>query len=290
MLTKLAIGTANFTQKYGIFSNGHAISQKEVNSIFNLAVNFGIDTCDTAFAYGDLFSVIKNNPITYDIKIINKFSVLDNYQSILNRMQFIKDRYNFKGYYAILLHNPQELHNLNKTDQKKLSVFFDTILENSYAKKIGVSCYDLEEVKQFNSIKIPDIIQVPLNPLNQKFINNDFFNYINNHNIEIHARSLFLQGLLLTDNLPEALIDLKPLLDKFIKIISPYRSRLKTILSWASSQNWVHKWVLGVNSLDNLQEIINYSSDIETSDFSNLFIDFKNIQSNLIDPRNWLLT
>ena len=74
MLTKLAIGTANFTQKYGIFSDGQAISQKEVNSIFNVAVNFGIDMFDTAFAYGDLFSVIENNPITYDIKIINKFN------------------------------------------------------------------------------------------------------------------------------------------------------------------------------------------------------------------------
>lgn len=290
MLDKIIIGTANFTQTYGIFSNGKPISKRAVNDIFNLATSCGINIFDTAFAYGDLFKVIKNESIIKDIKIISKFSLLDNYQSILDTIQFIKDKYNFKGYYAILLHNPKDLHNLHKIDQKKLRTFFNNVLENNYAQKIGVSCYDLEDINQFDSIMIPDVIQIPLNPLNQKFIDNHFFNYIEANNVEVHARSLFLQGLLLSKNLPKNLLDLKPLLDQFIKIMDPYSSKLKTLLSWAISQNWVHKWVLGVNSLDNLQEIINCANNIEAADFDNLFIDFKNIQHNLIDPRNWLLT
>ena len=120
MLNKIVIGTANFTKSYGILSNGTALAPEEINSIFSLAVNSCIDTFDTAFAYGDLFSVIKKDLKIDHMKIISKFSVLDNYQSILDLIKKATDQYNFKGYYAILLHDPQ---NLDKIDQKKLSSF-----------------------------------------------------------------------------------------------------------------------------------------------------------------------
>ena len=287
MLNKIVIGTANFTKSYGILSNGTALAPEEINSIFSLAVNSCIDTFDTAFAYGDLFSVIKKDLKIDHMKIISKFSVLDNYQSILDLIKKATDQYNFKGYYAILLHDPQ---NLDKIDQKKLSSFLDYLREHNYAQKIGVSVYDPISIKNFNSIKIPDIIQIPLNPLNQTFINNEFLDYIKINNIEVHARSLFLQGVLLSEYLPQALVDLQPLWKKFIEVVEPYRSRLKALLSWASTQDWVHKWVIGVSSLDNLQEIINYSKNIEILDLLDRLMDFKDIKHSLTDPRNWMLT
>ena len=186
-----------------------------------------------------------------------------------------------------MLHDPQNLH---KIDQQKLRGFFDCLREHDYVQKIGVSAYDLQEIKNFHSIKIPDIIQIPLNPLNQTFINDEFLDYINIHNIEVHARSLFLQGVLLSEHLPQELVNLRPLWKKFIEIVRPYQSKLKALLSWASTQDWVHKWVIGVSSSDNLQEIINYSKNIEVLDLLNHLIDFKNIKHPLIDPRNWVLT
>ena len=126
--------------------------------------------------------------------------------------------------------------------------------------------------------------------MNQTFINNEFLDYIKINDIEIHARSLFLQGVLLSEHLPQLLVELQPLWKKFIEAVEPYQSRLKALLSWASTHDWVHKWVIGVSSLDNLQEVINYSKNIEVLDVLDNLIDFQNIKHSLVDPRNWVLT
>ena len=49
-----------------------------------------------------------------------------------------------------------------------------------------------------------DVIQLPINVLNQEFFQKEFFVELKKKKIEIHARSIFLQGLLIenTKNFP----------------------------------------------------------------------------------------
>lgn len=287
MLNKLIIGTANFIKPYGILCESSALNTQEIHSIVKMATMHNINIYDTAVAYGDLLSVMPRDFNINQLQLITKFSVLGGgCQGFLGSLQKMQEQYNFNGYYAILIHDP---HNLQSIDKKELIVFFKSLRDDYNINKIGVSVYDPKDVALFDSFFTPDIIQIPLNPMNQSFNDNQFLDYINKNNIEVHARSLFLQGVLLAEELPLALEGLRPLWQEFIKSIQPLQSRLAALLSWANMQDWVDKWVFGVSSLRDLTEILYSLKNIENINCSNIFENFKNIKHPLIDPRNWYL-
>lgn len=275
MLSKIGIGTANFTQNYGILSSGSVI---DVDSILKLAVDNGIDTFDTAFAYGDFPSLLRDN--LSDVKIITKFSILDDYNTIFQKMKYAKEQNNFDGYYGLLIHDPQNLAEVNKSEIVSL---FDKLRKNNLVKKIGISVYDISDLKNFRNIIDPDIIQIPLNPLNQIFVNDKFVNYVEQQGIEVHARSLFLQGVLLSDKLPESLNDLEPLWRLYMEVTKSYNSRLDALLSWALTHQWVSKWILGVSCKQDLEGII----ESKNQAVSPSFFALKNMSHTMADPRNW---
>lgn len=56
-------------------------------------------------------------------------------------------------------------------------------------------------------------------------------------------------------------------------------------MTWANNQKHVKKWVFGVSSLNDFNEIVN--SSITSSSFIPNVDVLKNIENPLIDPRNW---
>ena len=61
--------------------------------------------------------------------------------------------------------------------------------------KIGVSVYNLEDILKIIDIKTPDVIQLPLNILDTRLYRDGTLNMLNNLNVIIQVRSIFLQGL-----------------------------------------------------------------------------------------------
>ena len=128
---------------------------------------------------------------------------------------------------------------------------------------------------------IPDIVQLPFNFLDRRFENH--FEKLNDLGVEIHARSIFLQGLLLREenNIP---IQFK----NNYKIIKYYKwikknnfSNLKICLSELDKIDY-EKIIIGVNDINQLKEIINFKKHL------NLSTDiFKTKNLKLIDPRKW---
>jgi hypothetical protein len=98
---------------------------------------------------------------------------------------------------------------------------------------------------------------------------------------------LFLQGVLLAKTVPFNLKDLKPFWDLFNNIAKIYTSRLEALLLWANSQKWIHKWILGVASLQDFDVILNQIKILDYSKEAPCFDKLKNIKHTLIDPRNW---
>lgn len=274
MLNKIGIGTANFTQKYGILSQDNGI---DVDSILRLAIDHEINTFDTAFAYGDFLGLVGDK---LNLKIITKFSILDNYDAILQKMKYAQEQYDFDGYYGLLMHDPQ---NLEAVEKVELLSLFDKLRKNGLVKKIGISVYDMNDLENFRNIIEPDLIQIPLNPLNQTFVNDKFIEYVVQQGVEVHARSLFLQGVLLSDKLPESLNDLEPLWCLYMEETKSFVSRLEALLSWAFSHQWVGKWIFGVSGTQDLIEII----ESKTQEISQSFSSLKEMAHPMTDPRNW---
>lgn len=278
MLDNIILGTANFTQPYGILSGGNTLQKKQVLSILENACENKIGILDTALGYGNILSVLTKS-YTEKFNIITKFSVLDNPDVILEKIKM----YDTSRIYGVMVHDPQ---NLPLVCKNSLSDLFQSFRQNYGIKRIGVSVYDMQDIENFLKISIPDIIQIPLNPFNQAFDDKDFKTYAKENDIEIHARSLFLQGVLLEETLPRSLNTLDPIWLKFREVVKLFPSCLYALLRWALQKEWVDKWVIGVASAEHLKQIENAIDNFDNKKVP-CFDIFKNIQNPMIDPRNW---
>lgn len=276
MLHKIILGTANFTQPYGILGEKTGLLQEQVLAILSEAISQNIYYLDTAFGYGDLSVFIKNYPMN-KFQIITKFSVLESYEVAFKKFAALKAENNI---FAALVHDPQ---NISAANLPELRNFICKIREEIGVQKVGVSAYELKDVEAYKEICTPDIIQIPFNPLNQMFNQKSFIDYVRENDIEVHGRSLFLQGVLLSDSLPENLAPLHESWSDVKNTLKDYPSRLCGLLNWAFHQTWIDKWILGVASIDNLREIASVTSGLQGVPAPY----FHSINHPLSDPRNW---
>jgi len=271
MIHKITLGTANFTQPYGVLSAGLPVSEGDVYSICVEAERKGIKFLDTAMGYGDIASVTPKDTLK-QFQIITKFSVLGDYNILESALRKYKT-------YGILIHDP---YHIKSTNRNNLKDWLENLKEKDLVQKIGVSVYDTNDLDAFISIIMPDIIQIPLNPFNQTFNNENFKRFVKKNKIEIYARSLFLQGVLLADTLPNVLEPLRPFWLDFQEKTKNFPSKLHALLNWAFSFEWITSWVLGVSSLKDFNEIIEaIPSHMDTS------LSFAPVNHPLVDPREW---
>ena len=74
------------------------------------------------------------------------------------------------------------------------------MLEKNFSiKNIGVSLYNPKDLFKVIKVRIPDAIQVPINIFDKRFLDKKVIDCLKKNNIKMHARSIFLQGLLFMD-------------------------------------------------------------------------------------------
>lgn len=275
MLDNIILGTANFTQQYGILSSG-LLCKSEVKKILETSSKNGVLTLDTAFAYGDIFCDYLKE-ILKKFTMNTKFSLKDDLESVSKKLRNLSSVYKID---VLMVHDPQYIKNI---DHKKLKEFIRVWKEEKLVNRVGVSVYEEINVYQFASLICnPEVIQIPLNPLNQAFNSNGLKQFALDNKIEIHARSLFLQGVFLSKNIPEKLLPLKNKIESLRKALASCPSILSGLLAWAKQQEWVHKWVVGVSSVSNFNEICLAATNMWEKP-----INFISSNHTLLDPRTW---
>ena len=264
MNNKLIIGTANFGMNYGISVNQKKLLDKDIIDILVLAEKIGIETLDTAISYGDSierlgnvgvqkFKIICKIPrIPFDIK-----NPSDRYR--LSVTNLIK-KLNKNNLEAILLHYPKDLF-INK-NHKLIQTLLD-FKKNKIVNKIGVSIYEKKELEEILKIFKPDIIQCPINIFDNRLTKNNFLKRVSDKSIEIHARSIFLQGLLLQDGnkIPEEFSKFEKLFKKWENWLKLNNlNSLEACIMYTNFISEVTKIVVGINSAVQLKEIIKYKN------------------------------
>jgi len=73
--TRLALGTAQFGLPYGIANQAGQVSRKDVSAMLQRAASNGIDTLDTAIAYGES-EVALGQAGTQGFKLVTKLPAL----------------------------------------------------------------------------------------------------------------------------------------------------------------------------------------------------------------------
>jgi aryl-alcohol dehydrogenase-like predicted oxidoreductase len=122
-----------------------------------------------------------------------------------------------------------------------------------------------------------DLIQLPINIFDQHLFVDGWLEKLKNKNVEIHARSTFLQGLLLMPRttIPTYFLPINKKIELFSKSAQELSlSKLELALGYVMGINEIDKIVVGVNTIDQLSEIITASKvEIDPMKFTELSIN-----------------
>ena len=282
-ISKIVLGTANFQSKYGIANTGR-FHPNELKEILNILKKNRITAIDTAIIYKNVDNLLSN----FKLKNFKIYSKIPKYTGkpadfskwctkiIVNYRKKLKIK-NFEG---IFFHHPEDLLSNSGEQLYKSFVKFK---KQKYIKKIGISTYDYSLTKKIQKKFKMDMVQIPCNVFDRRFLNLKKEKLF--RNVEIQARSILLQGLLITNN--------KNILNKFRnkKIFKKFNSwcekknitKLQCCINFILSQKNIDRIILGVINSNELKEILK-----NLKNFSKNYP--KNIYSNnlkIIDPRKW---
>ncbi len=193
MISKLSIGAAQFGMHYGISNKNDIVGPKDISSILDYAYANNILLIDTAEAYGksEVNLGAQKRIKDGDFKLISKVNNLE--KRVEESFFLTLEHLNQSKIYGYLLHN----FNLIEQDENVIHDLFN-LKKKGLVEKIGVSIYHPNQAHELLT-KFPfiDIIQLPYSLFDQRFQNT--LEFIKSHDVEIHARSIFLQGLVFLD-------------------------------------------------------------------------------------------
>ena len=195
---KLVLGTAKFGQEYGISNKFQQPNENEIIKIIEFARASGMLTLDTAMNYGSSEHILGKLGIS-DFSSITKLSPLPLREVEIHSWLDGKIKQSLKNLkvdkvYGLLVHRTSDLMEGRGGD---LIDALGRIKEEGLVDKIGISAYSPSEVAKIHRKFKFDLIQVPLNIFDRRFEESNVLQNLKKENVEIHARSIFLQGLLL---------------------------------------------------------------------------------------------
>ena len=292
-MIKIALGTAQIGTKYGIKNNYKKIKEKESSLIINKLKKYNINYIDTARYYGNAEEIIGNNN-TAKTKIITKIPKLDlrkninkqiNYHLCTSLTKLKKDKI-----YAVLLHDENQIKskkgNIILEELKKLKL-------KRLVSKVGISLYDPKTIYELKKKKfVPDIIQIPYSIMDRRFDKNNLIKKLKKQNIEIHVRSIFLQGLLLINliNLDYYFRNFKKDLIKIHDIAKYYRISVKELCIFFILQNKnIDLLIIGVDNLNQLKELKDIQRKFKKYKFKKIKFKMIDYKHKFILPTKWKL-
>ncbi len=287
---KIGLGTVQFGLNYGLANISDICTDNELENIISYAKLNNVNLLDTAPVYGNAEKRLGQTNQMINFKIISKVFQDNNgkydTQKVISGVKNSLNDLKVNSIYGFLCHNSETL---KSDDTKELLEQLVTLKNEGFCKKIGISIYDTDDVDFIISNNKIDIVQLPLNLFNQSFFKKGLLKKLKDNEIEVHVRSVFLQGLLLmsvsevTNRIPRAL----PYMKNLLKISNLYSTTpLSLALGFVSNIEEVDRIIVGVTSLQQFKQIIeNYGLQVEPRGLYEL-----NVEDNIIsDPRSWIL-
>jgi aryl-alcohol dehydrogenase-like predicted oxidoreductase len=283
----LALGTVQFGLPYGIANQQGKVTEDEVTKILKYAKESNIDILDTAIGYGISEKCLGNAGVE-DWKIITKLPKIpkkckDINAWINNEFSESIKRLKVKRIKGLMLHQPIQL--LENIGDKIWSTLHE-LKQSGLVEKIGFSIYEPQELEKLYANFQPDIIQAPFSILDQRLKTSGWLEKLHNKGVEVHVRSVFLQGLLLMkkEDRPEKFNRWSQIWQEWDgwleeKKISP----LEASLGFVNSESMIDCSVVGVDSFEQLKEIISCSR-VQIKDIPAEIIT---TDQELVNPSNW---
>jgi len=284
-MNRIVLGGAQLGLPYGILNGGETLSREEVARILDTAVDRGIDSIDTAIAYGQSESIIGETSQNR-FNIISKLPQLpvdisNVSEWVYSQVQGSLSRLKCTSLDALLLHRPQDLTGAQGAE---LYAAIGSLMAEKMIHRFGVSIYSPDDLEGIIGTFDIHVVQAPLNVFDRRILG--VTDQLSALNIEVHVRSVFLQGVLVASpkDRPqrfEPWSEHFALFDEWVR--SSGVSAMACCLGFALQQPGIAKLVIGTTSAESLDEIMD-------SIPNSVFEAPSHLQSSveqLIDPRFW---
>ncbi len=282
---KIILGTAQFLNKYGIANiNQKKISKNIFYKILNLSLRNGIKILDTANTYNnekEIGKFIRVNKVENKIQIVTKIPSLKKTKkkNITKILEKSLKNLNIKKFHTIFFHDQNDIDYILKN-----KFYFQKLKKDFGYPNFGISLYDKKILKKIDKTNLINCVQVPLN-----FLNDDFLNLKYKKNFKVFVRSIFLQGFLTNKKINYKNLDKKTIIahKKYLIYLKKNNiNPLKFCLSFINSVKKFDYYIFGTNSVSQLREILQNrrSSKIDLVKLNEIKSIFKN---SSLDPRKW---
>lgn len=289
---KIGLGTVQWGMNYGVSNLGGRTNKLEISKILDVARARGVRLIDTAALYGGSEKALGLQNLD-NFRIVTKTSSLgkSEYRAVdaaVMHKTFRRSLRRLKkdSVYGLLVHHS---HDLLVPGWQYLVDTLLSLKSKGYVQRLGVSIYDSSNLDLICERLKPDIVQLPLNVIDQRLINDGSLVHLHNLGIEVHARSAFLQGLLLMpmSHLPHYFAPWRNHLTSWHKACNKQGfSPLQAALNFVINLDTVNYCILGLENAFQFEQCAAALQDSKRFDAS----DLSCIDAGLINPSNWKLS
>lgn len=257
---KLALGTVQFGLDYGIANQSGQVSRGQASEVMALARLHGIEDLDTAIAYGDAEARLGQIGV-HGFRVVTKLPTLpagaaDAGLWVKAQLAASLQRLGLGSVYGLMLHSSADL--LGPQGSALIQALEDLQAEG-LVQKLGISIYAPRELDAVMTLARWGLVQAPFNLVDRRLQTSGWLQRLKDLGVEVHTRSAFLQGLLLTS--AEAL---PPKFWPWLSLWQRWQawqratacSELGACLAFAQSFPEVDRVVVGVDGPAHLQGIL----------------------------------
>lgn len=207
-LSNMSLGTVQLGMNYGIANTSGKPDRQKSFSMLREALDHGITSLDTAHAYGDAESVLggffTESGYSGEVPFLTtKFKVTVPPGSsdavvekeIMESVETSLLRMKVKKVNCILLHDAGDMTRHGAIVQDTLK----KLVGLGYTDMVGSSVYQPDEVETMLQNDLYQAIQIPMSLFDQKLISQGYIKRLQERNITVFVRSVFLQGLFFLD-------------------------------------------------------------------------------------------
>ena len=283
---KLALGTAQFGLDYGAFNASGKPDLETVGQVLERAVDLGIDTLDTARAYGDAEERLGHWRAAERFRVVTKVAPLDGAgpDGLGRSCEASLAALRTDRIFALLLHCSGDLLGPNG-DGVAQSLF--ATRDGGVAERVGVSIYAPSEGHAVLDRYPVTILQAPYTLFDRRLETSGLLARAAELGVMVHVRSVFLQGFILArlDALTGHLARYRGMLEALAATVGRgVPERRAAALSLGVGDQRIDRAVVGVDSAAQLDEIAQaVAGGPMHPDLSGLASE----DEDFIDPARW---
>ncbi len=292
----MILGAAQLGLPYGIANQRGALTDQQAQDLLEAAWEAGFRRFDTAADYGESEQRLgrfarSSAEVKRNIRLVTKLpaDTPPDTGAILRVIDASRRRLGVDELDGLLIHETRPYF-------QQRAPFRDAFLEaldHGWVRRAGLSVYGGGEIRQVADREEVTLVQLPCSILDQRLVRGGELHLLKRRDVEIHARSLFLQGVLLmpAERLPQHLAPLMPFIQKIEDLADELDvSQKELALAYGLSVAEIDDLVVGAETVEQVQELGRLVNQLEPLADSLRRRDLSHIppeDDTLLNPSNW---